>query len=590
MNTKTNKNIFHKLSQSNLKVFAAITIIILLIYSQSLWFEFTALDDYDLILNNSHILSKFENFPTLFKTNLLMSESGVYYRPVVSFSFMIDTIIGGNNFLVFYLSNIIYHIVATFLFFFLLLSIIKNRTHSFVFTLIFAIHPALTQAVVWIPGRNDSLLFIFLSFTFIFYLKFIQQEEESRLKKILFLILSGLSLLLSLLTKENGLLILVIIFLYPFLFGKTKLDLKTKLLVLLTYLIPVTVYLLLRAQAQIQKAELEQITISLIDYFKGLINYFGKIFLPFNLSVITLNENINLAYGLVSIIVISIACFFGIKNFKIFLFGLIWFLLFLISGIVGFTGFTNFLDHRLYVPIFGIIVSIHQLKILDNISNRFFLLTFFTILIVFTYLNISHSRNFKDPLSFYRSAVNSAPNSFFTHRGLANVYHRLKDYDNAEKHYLKSLQLNPNSLETLVNIGINFKSKGNLDSSEFYFLKALSINQTNPKIHNNLGNLYLQKKQLNEAEYHLKRAIELNRNYFEAYNNLGVLYALISRDSLSYINFSRSIDLNENFAEGYFNLAIFFFNKNQIDSSIYYYNKAIEKGYPEPNILSNRLK
>lgn len=185
--------------------------------------------------------------------------------------------------------------------------------------------------------------------------------------------------------------------------------------------------------------------------------------------MITLPENINLSYGIISIAGFLIFSLKGIKNLKIYFYGILWFLFFLISGIVGFIGFTNFLDHRLYIPVFGIFLSISQLKILDRVPSKILTTFYLLIFIVFIYLNFIHTKSFRDPITFYESAVRSAPNSFFVQRGIANVYHRMKEYDKAEIHYRKSLDLNPGSVETLVNAGINFKRKGNLDSAEFYF-------------------------------------------------------------------------------------------------------------------------
>lgn len=589
MNYKNPKNFLEGIYNSDIKVFISFIILILVVYSQSLSFNFTSLDDYDLIVNKFYILNRIEKLPFLFKTNLLISESGIYYRPIISLTFMIDTILGGKKFFMFYLSNVFYHIIASFLFFVLMNNFLQNRLKSFLLSLLFAIHPALSQAVVWIPGRNDSLLFIFLVMSLILFNEYLKSIDNTKQGKITFLILSGLSFFFALLIKENAFVILVFIILYGVFFEKEKLNFIKNISIGVTYLVPIVVYFALRAKSSIQKIELENLTLSIQDYIIGVINYIGKIFSPLNLSVITLPENINLTYGIISIAGFLIFSLKGLKNIKIYFYGILWFLFFLISGIVGFIGFTNFLDHRLYIPIFGIFLSISQLKILDRIPSKVLTIFYLSIFIIFIALNFFHSKFFRDPITFYESAVRSTPNSFFVQRGIANVYHRMKDYDKAETHYRKSLELNPSSTETLVNIGINFKRKGDLDSAEFYFLRALKINPNHSITYNNLGNLYLQKGNFPYAEYYLSKAVEINPDYFEAYNNLGVLYARLKKDSLAYKNFHRAVEINPDFSEGNFNLALYFYNINKIDSSRFYYQKAIENGFPEKNILNERL-
>ncbi len=589
MNLEKIKNYFEKISYSNFIVFILLFTITLVLYFQTLTFDYTALDDYDLIVKKTHILNRIENLPLLFKKDLMISESGIYYRPIISLTFMIDSIIGNKNAFMFHLSNVIYHVFASFIFFILINHFVQKRTRSLLLTLIFTIHPSLSQAVAWIPGRNDIILFIFIGLTFICYKKFAEAKNDNIHLRFLYLILTGLSFLLSLLSKENGLVILFFIILFQILFENSKLRRIDKIFVSISFIIPIFIYLILRTYAQIQTPEIDKITLKASDYIKGFINYFGKIFLPFNLNVITLPDNINLIYGIISFVLFIALCFTGIKNYKIFLFGILWFLAFLVSGSVGIIGFTNFLDHRLYVPMFGIFLSFSQIKLIDRIQEKYFVISYIFIFILFTFLNIYHTRNFKNPLVFYESALKSLSNSFFIQRGIANVYHRSGKYDLAEKHYRISLELNPNSFETLMNVGTNFKLKGQIDSAEFYFLKALRLNPNHYSIYNSLGNLYLQKNHLVQAEYYLKKAIELKPDYFEAINNLGVLYARRGNNSLAFNQFLKSTQINPDFSEGYFNLALYYFNKNQIDSSKFYLEKAIKKGFPSNNILSQRL-
>lgn len=581
-----NKIIF-TLFKSNLRVFILLALIVFALYFKSLSFDFVALDDYDLIINKQHILRETKNIPLLFKTNLFMSESGAYYRPIVMMSFMVDALIGGKNPFVYHLSNVIYHLISCFLLFVFLKNLTANNLKSFILSLIFTIHPALSQAIVWIPGRNDSLLFIFLSLSFITMIK---SHTTSQKKKLGLLIISLTSFLIALLTKENATLILLFITFYFIFLRDKEIDYKKIIRIFLLYSIPLIIYFSMRLTADVKSPETENLIISINDYFKGIINYFGKIFIPVNLSVLTLPENINLVYGIISILIFSVLSLAGIRDIKIYAFGILWFLLFSISGMIDLIGFTNFLDHRLYAPIVGVFISLSQIKIFDRLKSEIIFLAFIVYSTSLIYMNINHTINFKDELTFYKSAVETAPKSFFAHRGLANVYHRMKDYDLAEKHYRFSISLNPNSAETFLNLGINFKKKGMLDSAETYFIKSIELNPELKTAYNNLGNLYLQNNLLDKAEFYLRRAIQINPTYFEAYNNLGVLYAKTGNDLLAYSHFKRSIEINPFFAEGYFNLALYFFNKNQINSSYYFYQKAIQNGFPEKNILSDKLK
>lgn len=580
-------NYFYHNFNSNLSVFITLTFIVSIVYFQSLFFDFVALDDYDLIVNRQHILREIKNLPMFFHTNLFMSESGVYYRPFVMLSFMIDALIGGKNPFIYHLSNVLYHLIACFLLFVLLKNLVGSNSQAFIMSLFFSIHPAISQAVVWIPGRNDSLLLIFLCLTFITLIK---SFTLVWIERLIFLAASLISFFAALLIKENAVLVLLFVLFYIIFLRKEELNFKKIIQLFLLYIIPFVLYFTLRLRAGVETPTTDSLVITLTDYIKGIINYTGKIFIPINLSVITLPENINLFYGILSLVIFILISIIGINDLKIYIFGVLWFVFFSISGMIGLIGFTNFLDHRLYVPMVGVFISISQLKIFERLNSSVITPLLIFYFLAFFYLNINHSKKFSDPLNFYQSAVKSAPQSFFTHRGLANVYHRLKQYDLAEKHYRISISLNSNSAETFLNLGINFKKKGMLDSAEHYFITSIQKNPNLATAHNNLGNLYLQKNLLDRSELHLYKAIQLNPEYFEAYNNLGVLFARRGNDSIAYQFFRKSIELNPFFADGYFNLALYFYNRNLIDSSFHYYQLAIKNGFPDRNVLRDKLK
>src|SRR6202020_3196456 len=90
------------------------------------------------------------------------------------------------------------HIISVVIVFKLFIVLEVNRVHAFILSLLFAVHPVLSQAVAWLPGRNDVLLGIFIFSFFIFSIRY---SREGKLKNLL---LSVFFLLLALFTKETA--------------------------------------------------------------------------------------------------------------------------------------------------------------------------------------------------------------------------------------------------------------------------------------------------------------------------------------------------------------------------------------------------
>jgi uncharacterized membrane protein YvlD (DUF360 family) len=123
---------------------------------------------------------------------------------------MPDAIIGGPEPFMYHVTNILIHLIASCLVYKLLRTLTYAKDTSFFVSLIFVVHPALTQAVAWIPGRNDSLMTIFVLASFITFIQYVQS------KKVLQYVFCLIFFTCALFTKETALVIPIIFFLYLF--------------------------------------------------------------------------------------------------------------------------------------------------------------------------------------------------------------------------------------------------------------------------------------------------------------------------------------------------------------------------------------
>ena len=185
-------------------------IITFALFGQSINFSYTYLDDQTLILNSMDKLKSPSFLSAAFSEDVFHSPTGhgFYYRPILTLSFMADAMIGKGSFSMFHITNIICHILATFLLFLFFIELGSDRLKAFLFALIFLVHPMVTQAVAWVPGRNDTLLAIFILCSFIFWLKFLKSEGNR------YVVLHLLFYTLALLTKENAFVLPLLIIIY----------------------------------------------------------------------------------------------------------------------------------------------------------------------------------------------------------------------------------------------------------------------------------------------------------------------------------------------------------------------------------------
>ena len=85
-----------------------------------------------------------------------------YFRPVVNALFSVNYLVFGLSAFGYHLFNVILHLISGFLVGSLAYRIFHYRTLPAVFgTLIFAVNPAGSEAVIWVSGRTDLLSMLF---------------------------------------------------------------------------------------------------------------------------------------------------------------------------------------------------------------------------------------------------------------------------------------------------------------------------------------------------------------------------------------------------------------------------------------------
>ncbi len=457
-----------------------------IVYGQTIFFDYSYLDDQQLIIDHADILTRV-NPGEIFFNDVFFSSSKYYYRPLLTWSFVLDWHWGGEMVFAFHFSNIIFHALAACLLLYLLRLIHIRRETSFWLALLFAIHPALTQAVSWIPGRNDSLVAIFIFSTLIFLSRWFRSE------RLFDLVSLWLFFLLALFTKETAALIpffalgWILVFERPY-FSWFKLALSAA-----GATVAGIIWYLARLAA-IGNGGGDYIWQSLVHNLLSPVIFIGKAFFPFNLSVYPVLADSTWFYGIMALLLLAVLLLVSRPwRWQRLVFGLTWFWLLLVLGSArpDSDSFQNFMEHRLYVPMLGLLIILSET---ENFWRRLplkwrqRLLT--GLLALFLILSVVHNNNFKDRSSFWRQAAKSSPHSPLAQRNLGAMY------------YLS----------------------GDLDKAEPLFRKALSLNEQEPMAHNNLAAIYIDRGDYWRAESELKKELAINPYYDVALFNLGRVY------------------------------------------------------------------
>ncbi|MFZ0955585.1 MAG: tetratricopeptide repeat protein [Candidatus Sulfotelmatobacter sp.] len=128
----------------------------------------------------------------------LAGMEGRFYRPLLTFWFLINKTVFGLNPHYFHGTTVLAHLAATALAYFVARALLKDAGAALFAAAIFAVHPLQVESASWISSVNDSLAAAFCFASFLLYRKARAAPRNSAV----WWALAGFLFLLALLTKE----------------------------------------------------------------------------------------------------------------------------------------------------------------------------------------------------------------------------------------------------------------------------------------------------------------------------------------------------------------------------------------------------
>ncbi len=100
------------------------------------------------------------------------------YLPLTLISYQINFLTGGLHPSVYHLTDILLHAANTVLVALIILRLLRSRLAAILCALLFLAHPIQTEAVLWASSRKDLLSSFFSLFSLLYYLRYLQENDE----------------------------------------------------------------------------------------------------------------------------------------------------------------------------------------------------------------------------------------------------------------------------------------------------------------------------------------------------------------------------------------------------------------------------
>jgi tetratricopeptide (TPR) repeat protein len=572
------------------------------LYIRVVNFQFSSLDDSDIITATYNISGDLNNIKEAFTHDAFMSNSGdAFYRPMQTISFMLDAQIGGLNPWIYHLSNLLFHILTVIALFFFLKKIGIKEEISFLLSIFFSIHPLLTNAVAWIPARGDLLFGLFSLLSFITFLEYFEN------RKTVFLILHSFVFLMAVFSKETTVLLPVLILFYLYFIKRNKFNLKEIVPFLMIWGFSFLSFYILRQS--VVRVKLGSNIFGIIPFIKNLPTIpitFGKFFIPYNLSTLPLFDTASLVLGILLLIVFIVLAikYFRVQN-RILLWGAVWFLAFTVPPMLLRVPIADYgieyFDYRAYFPVIGILIIIGFLA--NELPGRYsfssILKVTIPILLIYGTIALILTPAYSDPLSFFNSAINANSKNALAVHSRGGLYRDAGDIESALSDFNSATKICSTYSNPYVGKGDCYRNIGDNNKAVYYYSQALMYDTLYKNINNLHDNAYLSLsamdiilKKYDEALVILKKGSNNYPGSNKIFNNLGYVYSCLGKNDSAIVCFNRAIEIEPNAASYYYNRANSKYQIKDFNGSLLDINKAVrlEPGYKDAYLKRGILK
>lgn len=467
-----------------------------------------------------------------------------YYRPVLGMSFVFDAWIGQMVFeknghlqpWAYQLTNNLLHMLGSILVFIFLIKMKYNPISSFMFSMIFAVHPILTPAASWISGRNDSLITFFVLLSFISCLEYyrINAKENMGLKAGLYFI-HIILFAASFFTKEIAVFFSILIVVYNLtaregmwkkVAGKYKLNVK-KFFATENLLLGLGWFLIFLYWYWQRDQAFTKITNNPDNFgFDAFITnlptipaMFGKIFFPIRMIALSTFEAFDILTGILCVSALIILGFTnkGVRK-RHFIFGLSWFILFLIPTlfvrIYLVDDFFDYAEHRAYLILSGVLIMVLELlrgyKI--NYNNRATQITLLVVFLLFLYKSSNYKMEFDGRKNFWSHMTEMYPYKSRGYLDLGKAYLANRQLAEADSLYQLGIKRNPNNVNFYIDLAVVEAKRGKWKKSLKYAQKAIKMKPNDLLTNINMGRALFHTNNFKKAEKYLVRAAKMDRN------------------------------------------------------------------------------
>ncbi len=475
---------------------------------------------------------------------------------------------------------------------------------------IFAVHPLQTEAVTYVFQRFASLVTFFYLLSLVFYIKARIGNNVLPFSRFTFLLISIISAVLAMKTKENAFTLPIVIALYEFCFFSRLTSHVSRSFSRFLYLVPILLTLSIIPLTLMSLSGAHQIDPGaygfnvflrweyLFTQFRVIVTYLRLLFFPVGQNIdydYHLIESFFTAQVLLSFVFLFLLFGLGVylviktkdnikendsglsgivsrftshvsqpltdsRHFRLMGFGILWFFITLSveSSIIPLPMLIN--EYRMYLPSIGMIICV--------VTGVFWFFPRFTSHVSrFTFLK---------RFTFHVSRFTVVTLALIMGVLAIATYQRNEVWGDEIRLWKDTAEKSPAKARVHYSLGYAYKEHNMPDKAAEQYLIAIKLKPDWADAHNSLGTTYQTLNIRDKAIEQYLIAIRLNPDYAKAYNNLGTIYKDSNMPDKAIEQYLIALKLKPDWAEAHYNLGVIYQSRNMTDEATEQYLIALK--------------
>lgn len=541
---------------THLITFSIIFAAVFVCYANTLNHDFVY-DDRDEMLDNP-IIHSLSNIPQFFT-----SSTYGYYRPLRTLVWAGDYAIWEENPFGYHLTNLFLYVFACWGAYVFLTLLLDDRASALVASLLFLVHPLHTESIAWISGRGDPLAAGFLFFSIYCIIRWARCGSMDTGRRRWFLILGLLLFGCSVLSKESGTTLPVILLVLMFLNGQDAAVYRRRMFLaalfsgLVVCILTLFRYMILGSLAPsnppIEGSLLNNAFFALTAFWRYLIMMVFPLRLYADYPLITqliLTPPIiaSAIVGHLAVGVVLVALF--VKRQYVYFFAVVWvYATYLpVSNVIPLN--QAFSEKYMFLPSLGLCLICGSLWGTQHVHRHKAILRILicTLVVLYAARTIERNTIWKDEITLWTRTLNDQPYSAIAAYNLACEYDRLNESEQAIQYYRRAISLRQDDARQYQNLGNVYLHLNRMPEAIKCYEQALSLGLVTPHVYSSLGAAYASLGLLDQGQALVEKSLALDSSHVPGLYNLSLIFRQRGMTEEADRLFARARELNPSVA------------------------------------------